>query len=101
MKPVAIFGWAIGAFGVAFLMLGLVAAIREIFPSTERIEQIARNGTSAEELVSLLSTVDKLKTWLALAVVGTTLLLVAISTPALERWLDREPTQTQAAGKKS
>ncbi len=87
-KLVVVFGWAIGGVGFAFLMLSLVAAVREVFPRSEHVDQL-RRATGPEDFVNLIAEVGKLKTWLALAVVGTALMFIGASAPALERWLIR------------
>ena len=98
-KPIVIFSWVLGGFGLLFLMLSVAAAYRQVFPPSEHTEQI-RGARSTEEIASLLAAVDNLKTWLALALVGTAFLLVASSAPALERWLGMTPQQTETDGRK-
>lgn len=97
--PIAIFSGAIGVFGILFLVLSLAAAYRQVFPPTERTEHM-RDARSVEEITSLLTAVDNVKTWLALAVVGTTLLLVASSAPALERLMGVSSHQSETQGEK-
>jgi hypothetical protein len=99
LKPIVVFSWALAGFGILFLMLAVAAAYRQVFPPSEQTEQI-RDARSTEEIASLLAAVDNLKTWLALAVVGTALLVVASSAPALERWVGTAPQQSDTSGKK-
>lgn len=58
--------------GIAFLVLGLLAAAKEVFwanPPTTRPRGGAAEGT-INDINNLVQTIGMLKTWIALAVIG-------------------------------
>jgi hypothetical protein len=65
-----ILGIIIVCFGLSFLALSLLAAIREVFPARAHVEQLKR-APDVKAYTDLLAEVGRLKTWLALAVVAT------------------------------
>lgn len=65
--------------GFAFLGLSLLSAIREVYPSREYSEQLKRSPDT-QAYVALLAEVGKLKTWLALSVVGSLLVFAGAYT---------------------
>jgi hypothetical protein len=62
-------GIIIVCFGVSFLTLSLLSAIREVFPARAHVEQLKR-APDIKAYTELLAEVGRLKTWLALAVVA-------------------------------
>lgn len=62
-------GIAVIVAGLLFMLLSLIAAYREVFPPAEHIEQMRRTPDS-RSYAELLATVNTLKNWLAMAVVG-------------------------------
>ena len=83
--------WA--SLGLHFSVLSLAAAYREVFPSSEQTDQLRRAGP--EEYANLLAQVGKLKTWLALVIVGTALMFVSGLAPSLEKRLPGTSSLTQ------
>ena len=65
-------GIAVIVVGLLFLLLSLISAFRDVFPRQETVEQLRRTP-DARSYAELLATVNTVKTWLALAVVGTVL----------------------------
>lgn len=84
------FGWAVGAIGFAFLLLSLVAAYREVFPSEDHKQQM--RGAGPEQYAALLAEVGKLKTWIALALVGSLLVFASGYAPAIGKMLGADST---------
>jgi Na+/phosphate symporter len=70
---VPILGIVMVCFGLAFLSLSLLSAIREVFPGEVHVEQLKR-APDIKSYTELLSEVGRLKTWLSLAVVATFLI---------------------------
>ena len=68
-------GVAVTGAGMLFLLLALVAAYREVFPPEAHMEQLRRSSDS-RGYAELLATVNTLKNWLAMAIVGTVLVFV-------------------------
>jgi hypothetical protein len=68
-----ILGMIMVGFGLAYLGLSLLAAIREVFPGKAHNEQLQR-APDIKAYTELLSEVGRLKTWLALAVVASFLI---------------------------
>jgi hypothetical protein len=93
-------GWATAGIGFVFLVLALIAAVREVFPRSEHVEQLKR-AARPEEFVNLLAEVGKLKTWLALTVVGTALMFMGAAAPAVEKWLAKAPAESRASAQSS
>lgn len=96
IDPAVAFSWAMGIIGLAFLLLSLAAAFREVFPSSEQTDQLRRAG--AEEYANLIAQVGKLKTWLALVIVGTALMFLSGLAPSLEKRMlgPASPTHAKA-----
>jgi len=70
---VNILGITMVGFGLAFLLLSLLSAVREVFPSASHTEQLKR-APDIKAYTELLAELGRLKTWLALAVVATFLI---------------------------
>jgi hypothetical protein len=70
-----IVGGIVLAFGLAFLSLSLMSAVREVFPGKTYTEQLSRSPDT-KSYTALLAEVGKLKTWLSLAVVGSILVFI-------------------------
>jgi hypothetical protein len=62
-------GIAVIVAGILFMMLSLVAAYREVFPPAEHLDQMRRTADT-RSYAELLATVNTLKNWLAMAIVG-------------------------------
>lgn len=69
-----IVGMLVIAFGLMFLALSLIAAYRDVFPPAEHLDQM-RRSPDVRSYAELLATMSSIKSWLALAVVGTVLVL--------------------------